>query len=447
MNIVPNEFKIDSKPFNMLSSNEYEMAEYKSDDAVIENSSVVRIQVKDISTFTNLFNSYLEVRFNITETNGVAFGAEKITLVNNAMSLFSRCVLRIQNQIVETIDEQHLCAIIKGLLHYSQDYSESSASNQFYYKDTGSALDGSADAQRAYNHDAVAGNALLENGLNITENPVYNKGFIKRHSLTLGSAENTAIIPLSAIFGFCSIDRVMTGNTISVEFTRSLAEDHLIRQNGVNNGKVLFKKMSLWCPRILPSPEVELSLKASLGGGVVSHYKYPVFNGYISDNLSTQAGSSTFRVITQSERMVQVFVMLRRGSLNQELSKVKTRNEFNELEVRVNGKTMPSRRYDNLQNSEGKSRAYFELLNYLRKGSDYSSGIQLSRSEWENSSIFSFDTSNQPENWAKSPTTLEVVSNLTASANGETRNYLVVVVSERNATISYSGSQPVVTIV
>ena len=107
MNIVPNEYKLDTKPITMISANEYEMVEVRSDDNVIDNAQNIRIQLKDLSTFTYLYNAYIEVHFYIVkDADGSNYTAnDRIALANSVSSLFSRCVLRLQNDIVEVLYE------------------------------------------------------------------------------------------------------------------------------------------------------------------------------------------------------------------------------------------------------------------------------------------------------------------------------------------------------
>jgi len=445
MEVIPNEYKIDEMPFSMASAHEYEMNEFRSDDATITNAQNIRIQVKDLSTFTNLSNAYLEVKFRVVDSSGNAHtGLEQITLVNGVQSLFQRCVLRIQNQIVETLDEQHISSMVKGLLHYSEDFARSSGTNEFFYKDTGN-LDATATSKYSHSNANAVADGQAVGVLTINPNADYNSGWVSRFAKTKNSAVNTAIIPMATLFGFCSVDRVISGNLIAVELTRSAVEHHLHATSGVS-GKVALDKISLWCPRILPSPSIDLALKSAMGGGVRSTYKFPIYNSYVSSNLGNNAGSNVFKVLTQTEKILQVFVMLRKGALAVADPKTSTKPQFTELEIRLNGRNYPSRRYDNLQNNEGKARAYLELLKYMNRSGDYSSGIQLSFEDWDKTQIYAFDCSAQPQNWSKSPSTLEVVSNLLVNNDGGDRQFSVCVVSERVAQIDYSGSQPTIAV-
>jgi len=82
----------------------------------------------------------------------------------------------------------------------------------------------------------------------------------------------------------------------------------------------------------------------------------------------------------------------------------------------------------------------------MNRSGDYSSGIQLSFEDWDKTQIYAFDCSAQPQNWSKSPSTLEVVSNLLVNNDGGDRQFSVCVVSERVAQIDYSGSQPTIAV-
>jgi len=445
MEVIPSEYKIDELPYTMATAHEYEMTEYRSDDATITNAQNIRIQVKDLSSYTNLANSYLEVKFRVVDAVGDPHtGLEQITLANGVQSLFSRCVLRVQNQIVETLDEQHISSLIKGLLHYSEDFARSSGTNEFFYKDTGN-LNATATSKHSHANAIPVADGQGVGLLAINPNPNYNAGWVARFDKTKNSAVNTAIIPLSSLFGFCSVDRVISGNLIAVELTRSAVEQHLHATAGAT-GRVALDKISLWCPRILPSPAIDLALKSAMGGGVRSTYKFPLYNSYVSSNLSNNPGSSVYKVLTQTEKILQVFVMLRKGSVAVADPKTATKSQINELEIRLNGRTYPSRRYDNLNSNEGKARAYLELLKYMNRSNDFSSGIQLSFSEWDKTQIFSFDCSAQPNNWSKSPSTLEVVAGLATNPDGDDRQFLVCVVSERMVQIDYTGSQSTVAV-
>jgi hypothetical protein len=323
--ILPDEYKLDKEPFHLLTANEYELVEFQSDDSEIKNAQVVRISIKDQSAYINLNKGYLEVQVRLVKNaDQSAYAAtDQITLCNNVMSVFSRCILRVQNQVVESVEQAHIVAAVKSLLHYSNDYADT-ASNVLYYKDTGvrqtdntlptfnECLGGEAENVRLLNNALQAsGDNIDANTALFKENLQYNAGFVKRQRITGASNIVSCYVPLSHIFAFCQVDRIMVGNLVSLEFTKSPANEHIIRAAAVGDGLVHLQRMSCWIPRILPKPDVEMSLKAALGGGVVSKYKYNTFNAYVSDNVANSAATATFRVITQSEKPLRCFIYLR----------------------------------------------------------------------------------------------------------------------------------------
>lgn len=435
MNIVDEEFKLNATAYTSYNTEEYEMNEIRTDNLVITNDPVFRMSLKDTSTYTNLHKGYLQVQLKIVKADGSNYlVSDKITLANSIGCLFSRVQARLQNTIVETRDEQQLCSHLKNLVEYSQDYATSSGSNELYYKNTGAGL-GADDAEFV----------TTPNEGFTSRNANFNDGFAKLFNRTKTSGSVTAVIPLSHLLGIASVDRVMIGNTFDLELTRSNASEHLFR-SGTTDGKVEFEKMSLWLPRIRPTPELDLEMKSMMVGGVVSTYKFLDYNGYRSQPLTIGAGSTNQRIVTQSERPLHVFVSLRKGSKTQTDSPNLTRDEINEISLRLNGRTYPARVYDNLQTSEGKARAYLELLRAMDKSVDYSNGIQLSFEDFEKQSIYAFDLTSSPDNFSKCANTLEVFSNLIASGSNEARYFSTIVVSERTVMIEYSGNQPTVSI-
>src|SRR5210317_1104503 len=123
MSIVETEFKIDEMPLVSMSTEERENIELLTDNVSVLDDDVFRISLKDQSTYTNLSDAYLQINFKITKLDNSAYVAEdKVALRNSVASLFSRAVLRVNNQIVETCLDVSDSFLMKSLLHYSDDY-------------------------------------------------------------------------------------------------------------------------------------------------------------------------------------------------------------------------------------------------------------------------------------------------------------------------------------
>jgi hypothetical protein len=444
-NVLPSEYKLEEMPISMDAATEYEWHEIQSDNLNQPQGSNWRLQLKNLNVLVNPAKAYLEVRGRMTDDADVALvGNENCSIQNHILSLFSRATLRVGGQIVETINECHVAkGLVQPLLHYSQDYASSAATNEMFYKDTG---DFTAATTRTpkYLHAAFnAADNVAANALAISENPAYNDGFAKRYLRTNGK-NFTAWVPLSAIFGFCSVNRVLTNNTFIVELTRSNVRDHILSSTGA--GKVAVGKVSIWMPNILPRSVVDLSLKSAFADGLTSDYVYPQMQAYSFTTTSAAVGASTdnLRIATSSEKVLYCFVILRNGARTIANSVAATSDTIATLELRLNGRAYPSQNYVSLEgDSDDKARAYSDALRYMSKGYDYSSGTPLSYDEWKLSTIYAFDMTSQPESFAGAPATIELKA--TSGAAGlVSREWSVCVMTEKRCQISYTGQSSVV---
>lgn len=453
--MLSEEYKIDEPSVSLITANEENMVEIKTDNNVVTNDQVFRLSLKDQSAYTNLSKSYLELQFRLVkEADGGAYNAnDRVTLRKGALSLWTRAVLRINNQVIETCEDVALSKTLQSLLLFSQDYSSSAATNQFWSKDTGN-LGSDADATRPYNHDAVA--AQGANLLAIVENPDYNKGFVEREARSRASAVVTAYIPVAHLFGFASVNKLISNQEISIELTRSQSAQHIHRLTATAAGKVEVNKLSWWVPNVLPKPSVDLALKSQMSSGLQSEFSYYNWNAYTSPNLN--AGENTFKVLTTSEDVQYAFVVMRNTAKAQNTATEHTyRSDIQSCESRLNGRNYPNRRFDNLMNGVnsngvGVSRVYSELLRHMNKSNNYADGIQLSYNEFVGNTattaqmIIPFDFTNKPDNYTGSPTNLEILITPSVAAVADNVQCSVVVVSKRTAMLSYSGNKATISV-
>jgi len=443
-NELSNQFKLEKNPMSMDNSVEYEWYEIKTDNlAPSEQANNWRLQLKNQQVFVNPARAYLEIQFRIVDANGAALaGGTAATLQSHVLTLFDRATLRVGGQLVESVNEAHIAkGLVQPLLHYSQDYASSSGTNEFFYPDKGTGRVNNtaaivANSQYQFTHVALDGNAANANTLNIQANPLNNPGFEARRARTNGSAYVTCWVPLSALFGFCSIDRVLVNNQFVIELTRSAAKHHILgTAAGVETCGV--KSISCWMPNILPKSVVDLALKSSLASGVVSNYLYPHMSCY---SVAGGNGVNNHRIITSSEKVTYAFVLARLGNRDETSSVSTTSDVVTTLEVRLNGRAYPSQNYVNLVgDTTDKARAYSDLLRYMARGYDFSSGIGLPYEEWKRCTIFAFDMTSQPSSFEGQPAQVEIRANTTAAVE-----WNVCVLSEKRTQIRYDGGSAVV---
>ena len=422
-NVLSEEYKLTTEPVVMDNAVEYEWHEIQSDVLASANPQATnwRLQLKNLNAYVNPARAYLEISCRLTDNANppVALVADvNAAIQNHILSLFSRATLRVGGQIVETVNEAHVAkAIVQPLLHYSQDYSHSSGTNEMFYPD-GPGL-GTIIVPYAANDD----------------NAAYNEGHRRRYDRA-NNKEFHAWVPLSALFGFCSVDRILTNNDFIVELQKSDQKHHVLSAAGTE--LVAVRKVSIWMPNVLPKSVVDLSLKSAFADGVLSNYMYPQLQCYTTNQ--PQAGTGNFRIVTSSEKVLYAFVVARAANRTATASAATTLDNINTLEIRLNGRQYPLQPYTSLiGDTADKARAYSDTLRYMNRNYDFSSGINLSYEKWAKTTIYSFDFTSQPEANMGAPATLELKANTDAAVE-----WSVCVLSEKRAQIRYDGGSAVV---
>ncbi len=429
-NVLDEEFKLTQEPVVMDNAVEYEWHEIQPDTLAASNrqASNWRLQLKNLNAYVNPARAYLEVSCRMTNNANVDLGGgTNASIQNHILSLFRRATLRVGGQIVETVNEAHIAkALVQPLLHYSQDYAASSGTNEMFYLDGGDFAAITANSKKKYTFDAGAGT--------VVDTATYNDGYTKRFARSDGK-EFHAWVPLSALFGFCSVDRILTNNQFIVELEKSAPKHHVLSEAGTE--LVGITKLSIWMPNVLPKSVVDLSLKSAFADGVVSNYMFPQMQSY---TVLGENGTNSFRIVTSSEKVLYAFVVARSNGRSAREPTCKTEDVLTTLELRLNGRQYPLQPYTNLTgDTADKARAYSDTLRYMNRNYDFSSGIQLSYDRWKSSSIYTFDFTAQPEANMGAPATLELRSTTTAQVE-----WSVCVLSEKRAQIRYDGGSSVV---
>src|SRR5882757_1352746 len=191
------------------SMTRFEYTEYQDRDSNNINKQGQRVlETKDMDAYLLPHKAFLEVRGRL-QTNALANYAvgDAVTLVNNGWSLFESAQYQVNNQTVEDIS-LHLpqTSTIMNLIIFSDDYSRSTATNMFWFRDTGN---GSADQNEFVGTATLLPVAAVANDGNVTgassrginfnnmRSGTYNKGFATRRLFT-GDKEKCMYLPLSS---------------------------------------------------------------------------------------------------------------------------------------------------------------------------------------------------------------------------------------------------------
>ena len=373
-----------------------ETIEIKSDNNIIDTASQVRIHHRDANSLIDLSDSYLQIDLEHAGVDNADKQKLRLNHQGGAMSMWSRAVLRINNVIVESVDYANFVAMVRNQLVYSKDYLATEGSNM----------------------------------------GIKSLTAVRAEAEGVAIARQSYFVPLHAVFGFCSINKVVSGE-ITIELTRGSKLQYAIRQTAGTaitvTGDILVKKCSCWLNRVRPHVVVDNTLKSLMSSNVSSSFVFPSYSAYYTADL----GVSTQRILTSSERILHAFVVCLDPTADY-TGHLQSSNDLQQVSMRLNGTASPTIGYTQL-GSVGKSRSYGALFR-LMSGGDYGMGIGLSRKEYGDLSVIPFDFRGTPQNLSGSPSVLE----LEITEIGADRRFVVIVQTEKQVEISYSGGNAIV---
>lgn len=219
----------------------------------VNSNDLFRIEVNDKDNYYLLHNAFVVVNFKITDDAGAAYAANaSVSLQNNAVGLFKKWTLEFDDDIVETVDDAHICNTVQNFIYLSNEYSSTIAKSELWYPDT--------TATNLRDPAAFASVADLE---------TVNYGHRKRSQLLNNGRIFSVQLPLKNIFGFVkSYKRVMRGVKIGLRLDRN-SDNELILNGiggGTNTGKVNMAKIQLFVPRVKPNLPILEKLKSQMSG-------------------------------------------------------------------------------------------------------------------------------------------------------------------------------------
>ncbi|XP_065684439.1 uncharacterized protein LOC136096848 [Hydra vulgaris] len=202
------------------------------------NSGEIRIFIENSDSLFHPHESYLEIEGRLVKADGTAYANDSaITLTNNGlMHLFERIDYKFYDSVVESVQSPGIATTMLGMLKYPNDFQQSKAMNQLWYKDN------TATADLANNTGFIA-----------------RQQYIIQKPTTKGSFEFS--IPLRHIFGFCDdYDKVFYGLKHELYLLRKSDDEAIFRAAGVTVGKVNITRISLMMRRATPSMVADLEL-------------------------------------------------------------------------------------------------------------------------------------------------------------------------------------------
>jgi hypothetical protein len=440
---------------NSTSSYEYvEIREQSNAPIITDRKLTFRMNNVDAYTLPN--QAFLEVKFYVrrTESTNINPGqagniADGAVTLENGAPLFSDATYRINGKIIERVEYLHKKILVSNLLEYSEDYARSSASDQFWYPDTGTLGDAvsdfsiSAPAAGGLEFFTVAGDDVGVRTLRVTNsavtvnqpvggapqvlglratgdyqgrpNPEYNEGWTKRLALTANSKLVVLRIPLARIFGYCkSVQLVSTGVQHEIELFRTDNVDIFHASdpgpdpmNTANNRPILeISKASIWMPHLKPSLSTAVAIEKMLsqGGSQIIPFEYT--NVYRLTGQETQSINWLFKSATERPTKCVFFFQQEIDPADAKNTYYVNKSKFDPLNVvraslTVMGTKIPE--YDFESNFDSAKLDYSRLYNELMRVSDkhpmdYNTGTQISYKQFgELYPLICFDLRDQAE--------------------------------------------------
>ena len=311
-------------------------------------------------------------------------------MVNSAHSLIKKLLVKMNGIDVYTCSEANHATNIKNLLEYSQGYSKSQGTNEFYYLDT------TRNAQEVeFQADAAGHTATRRDG--------YNKGFAARKALLGVSATVNTEIPLNRYSFFESLHLLLLP-TSKIELELDIENDTNLAWQAGANCRVVITKFQLIVPRIVFNAEGK-NLYITNFVNIEKPLKWNYLRELVTKSDASQQRTGSFRISTGINKPRHVFVFI----IDVDDENVQTANKFlyKTFSVSTDPRTLTSchlevgvgREYPQLayKPSTEPNRVFRDVLRYVHANSRFAGDTLLNRTNFHNLFPFIyFDLTKQP---------------------------------------------------
>jgi len=368
-NFVNPVFNLFEKAVDDSSIHQYEYVQYNTVDGKdITNftGSVHKIVTKDLDSYLLPQKAYLDIVLRISEATDGVLTNDTCQLHSNSMSIFNKCSYFINSVPIEEVEYPVLTTTVRNLLEYSDDFLRKQGPAQWFYLADGTAALDVSDPRTD----------RIQTGANT-------------------SKKVRLLIPLSRIFGFMdAYGAAMRGLEHRLELVREQRASTFVWGPDTNAAsKVILDEMSVWIPKLLPSPAAERAFLQSIKNNESAIVNYESWNGYRqvqqpSDLLTWQIGAS-------SRKPKYVFCMFQNAERLDATGKANPNEkdvdpsvfdnlDMKAIELRVNSKRFPYERYRvdfsaaTAAKSSEYTRLYKDWLRIMGKDAEYDNGSLVS---------------------------------------------------------------------
>ena len=407
---------------NRKNLQRYEMTRFSLDNVIEQpgnnhpqKKTGYRFTINDRSSFFDFYNGYFEVTKELQKiADGTGYAAaDRITMINGSHSLIKHMKITSAGKIVYENDNLHRVTNAKNLLEYSNDFSQTIATNSFWYLDT----------------DTTTANT--------------NTGFEARRTLTQavqndgngGAKSINEKIPLNRYSFFEELeDKMLPPMQLSIEITLNDDNELIHKAAAADDGRVVVTRFYLWLPKMIP--------KDSMMNKFIEDFMKPTKWVYMRDlynqSANTRAVQNTFQINPSIDNVRHVFIYLQRtngpnGEENErtpyifdtfKLNAANANSSLASCRLEYGNSTFyPELEYD----ADSKIRIFDDLMEYAYRKNDYNSGTQINIHNF--SSLYGliyFDLTPQKENPTRDPKQLVLNYRLNAAPAADVRVHAIV---------------------
>ena len=396
----------------------YEDVVFELETALIVNVANNAHQIKNNHRFVadnrgestpfDWYNARLNVDITLEKTaDGANVAADDHNgIVNSAYSLIKKLNVKMNGVDVYDCSDANQVTNIKNLLEYSQGYSKSQRTNEFFHIDT----------KRHAEERAAQAN--------------YNSGFAARKALLNGGAVLNAEIPLNRYGFFESLyDEILPNSRIELKI--DIESDADLVWQAADDCRVVLTKFQLIVPRNI----FNASGKSLYMSKYLDTRKWTYLRELVERNDSAKQQSASFRISTSINKPRHVFVFI----INDANIESQTQNKFlyNTFSVSTNPRSLQSchlevgngREYPEVhyKPTEEPTRVFRDVLKYVHANSDYAGDTLLNRNNFKLLFPFIyFDLTKQPTDIKDGMTKLTFKYTLSGATTTDYSVYAVV---------------------
>ena len=379
---------------------------FTAQNTPVQNHFTFRIS--DINSYWLLHRAYLLVQFELDAPAGGP--NERATLANGIGNIFERVKLRLGDTLIEDKPRHFYRDYEIDAMTWHKQYAETLGSVQMYHnRSVSDSAFRSLNLSRAvYEVPGGGSNTIEPNNFDVPGTPESRNLSLTRQNPTY------CMIPLFHIFNFTKVyQKVIRGLDVECEFYISSDNVKLIRSlkqsdnvDAVAGQNYVFKwagsGLSLYIPRIKPTPQMEGQLNSMLIKGVspmVEFEKSIVYREAIP--IGRQDGEWSITTNTSTPTRLYLFLRTQSSESIQTVPLYERKSFLERLDVYVNGERIPTEdvKAEGTANSGLVQRNYTQYFRQwhnmqgnfdgLYNGS--SGGSQMSYLEFDLNSVIAFD--------------------------------------------------------